>query len=562
MFRLSLVPVALLVAVAPATQFPEAPAPRLVRPLPMFGGSPSRNMVNLADRGIPSNFNPATGHNILWKVDLGSKSYAQPVVAGGKVFVGTNNNRPRNPRDTAKVGGEVEPIDRGVLMCFDEKTGTFLWQAVHDKLPSGIVNDWPQEGITSIPTVDGDRVYYVSNQCRVVCVDANGFADGNQGFQGEKYNHPTDADVLWEFDMMKALGVFPHNASSGCPLIVGDLLFTQTSNGVDEGHLNVPAPHAPSFICLNKNTGKLVWQDSSPGRDIMHGQWAVPSYSASPVPQVIFPGGDGWLRAFDPPTGRLLWKFDCNPKDAVYELGGTGTRSDFIAAPVVYDDMVYIGVGQDPEHSTGVGHVWCIDLRKAVGNAKRAPERDVSPTVVAAEVLRQGRRFVATEPNQHSALNWTYGGDDTRRWTVRDFRFGRTLSTACVVDDILYLPELTGIVHCFHAQSGEHLWQYDTKASIWGAAYFVDGKVLVGTDSGDLFVFRHDKNPAKIDELAVRGDDRKAARLEIRAKRKEVEAKYLLAKIEFDVPIRGTPAVANGVLYVATENTLYAIGAK
>ena len=63
------------------------------------------------------------------------------------------------------------------------------------------------------------------------------------------------------------------------------------------------------------------------------------------------PAATAGCAAFDPPTGKLLWKFDGNPKDAVYELGGTGTRSDFVmAAPVVADGKVYIGIGQDPEH--------------------------------------------------------------------------------------------------------------------------------------------------------------------------------------------------------------------
>ena len=102
-------------------------------------------------------------------------------------------------------------------MCFDEKTGKFLWQAVHDKLPSGSVNDWPHEGICSTPAVEGDRVYYVSNRCAVVCADVNGFADGNQGIQTEKYKDATDADVIWEYDMMKELNVFPHNMAACSP---------------------------------------------------------------------------------------------------------------------------------------------------------------------------------------------------------------------------------------------------------------------------------------------------------------------------------------------------------
>jgi hypothetical protein len=75
---------------------------------------------------------------LLWKADLGTRSFSQPVVAGGKVFVGTNNQRPRNKRDRkppTKDDPDGEPMDKGILMCFDAATGAFLWQAVHDKHP-------------------------------------------------------------------------------------------------------------------------------------------------------------------------------------------------------------------------------------------------------------------------------------------------------------------------------------------------------------------------------------------------------------------------------------------
>ncbi len=157
----------------------------------------------------------------------------------------------------------------------------------------------------------------------------NGFADGNQGFQNEKYQDKTDADIIWEYDMDKELHVFPHNMSNGCPLIVGDKLFVNTSNGVDESHVNIPSPDAPSLICLDRNTGKLLWEDNSPGKNIMHGQWSSVAYAESPVPQVLHGQGDGWLRSFDPATGKLLWQFDGNSKGTEYNIGGTGDKSDF-----------------------------------------------------------------------------------------------------------------------------------------------------------------------------------------------------------------------------------------
>jgi len=510
-------------------------------------------MVNLRDRDILDLIHAEKGPPLLWKAALGSRCYAQPIVAGGRVYVGTNNHKPRNPRDTRlRRDGKTEPLDKSLLMCFDAMTGRFLWQHVNDKLESGIVNDWPQEGICSIPAVEDGRVYYVSNRCTVVCLDAYGFADGNQGVQTEKYRDATDGDVLWEFDMRKELNVFPHNMSTGCPLIVGDRLFVPTSNGVDEGHINLPAPDAPSLIALDKRTGRLLWQDNSPGKAVMHGQWSSPAYADEPVPQVIFAAGDGWLRAFDPAAGTLLWKFDGNPKGAKYELGGRGDRSDFIAAPVVAGGRVYIGTGQDPEHFDGVGHLWCVDLRKAVKFGSTNPHRDVSPV---------DNNFDATAAvNQTSALVWHFGGRDDRRWAERDYRFGRTLSTVAVVDGVVYAPAPAGFVHCLDAATGELFWRHDVRSAVWGAPYYVDGKVLLGAEDGDLWVYRHDPRPERIDDYDATAPSEQAARWFHRERQRRVAHRYVRMRLELGAGavIRGTPAVAGGVLYIATESTLFA----
>jgi outer membrane protein assembly factor BamB len=526
----------------------------------MFGGSPDRNMVSLTEKGLTDKPDPE-GEGLKWKAELGSRAYGGPVIAGGRVIVGTNNEQPRNPRDQRKTAdGEVEPLDKGIVMCVDEKTGELVWQAVHDKLPSGQVNDWPREGVCSTPQVEGDKVYYVSNRCTVVCADLNGMANGNQGVTTEKYKDKTDADYLWEYDMIRELNVFPHNLAACSPLVVGDLVFVVTANGVDEGHINIPSVNAPSFIALEKATGKLAWKSSLPGRNIMHGQWSNPAYAEiKGVKQVIFPGGDGWLYGLDPATGNVLWKFDANPKDSVYKLGGEGTRNDFIGTPVVYDNKVYIGVGQDPEHFTGIGHFWCFDPAKAT-----KPGQDISPELLAGtEKLPDGTERGIGKPNPDSAVVWHYGGLDKRPNVLRDFLFGRTMSTACVVDDVLYISELQGQIHCLDAKTGKVFWSYDTKGAIWGSPYYADGKVYVGTEGADLFVFKHAKTPKVIDPLDnPQAKDEREYRKLVSARYKDVAAEYLVNKVEFDAAIKSTPVAAGGVLYVMTEKTLYAFGKK
>lgn len=491
----------------------------------MFGGTPDRNMINLLEKNVPEDWDVKTKKNIKWSAKLGSRSYGGPIISGGKVFVGTNNNAPRNPaRDSRKRSdGKVEAIDKSVLMCFDEPTGKFLWQHVNEKLPSGQVHDWPEEGICSTPIVEGNRLYYVNNRCEVVCLDTNGFADGNQGVQDEQFKEPTDADVIWRLNMMKDLNVFPHNLAACSPLIVGDLIYVVTANGVDENHENIPSPDAPSFLAIEKTTGKPKWKSNAPGLNIMHGQWSNPAYAVvKGVPQVIFPGGDGWMRGFDPKTGKVLWEFDANPKTSVYKLGARGSKSDFIATPVIVEDKMYIGIGQDPEHVNGVGHLWCVDITKS---------GDISPELIAQDDPDPSKR--KTKPNPNSGVVWHYGGYEKNPDEAgRDFVFSRTMSTCAVHDGLCYVADLPGYFYCLDAKTGKLLWSEDMKSETWGSPYWVDGKVYIGTADNEIWIFPHGRT--------------------------KPEAK----RVEMGRPVKSTPVVANGVLYVMTESQLYAIQGK
>ncbi len=412
----------------------------------LWGGSLSRNMVS-DEKDIPANWNIATGENIKWTAELGSQSYAGPLIHGGKIFVGTNNEALKNPKLTG---------DRGNIMAFRESDGEFLWQITHTKLTSGRVNDWPLQGICSTPYIEGDRLYYISNRCEVVCIDTEGFLDDeNDGpYTDETETSKIDGDIIWIYDMMDELDVFPHNLATCSPLAVGDLLFLETSNGVDEGHIHIPSPDAPSFIALNKHTGELVWEDASPGENILHGQWSNPAYGViNGIPQVIIPGGDGWVYSFEPETGNIVWMFDCNPKDSQWELGGRGTRNNIISTPVIYDDKVFIAVGQDPEHGEGVGHLWCIDA-----------------TITGGETTS-------------SAGVWHFG----------DEQFNRTMSTAAIHEGLLYISDLSGFLYCLDVKTGDLYWTHDTYAAIWGSPYVVDGKVYLGDEDGDVVILKTGK---------------------------------------------------------------------
>ncbi len=414
---------------------------------PMWGGTADRNMVSEMT-GLPTEWDVDSGMNVRWVAELGSQSYGNPVVASGMVFVGTNNELERDPN---------QPGDRGVLMAFRETDGEFLWQQTHAKLEAGRANDWPFQGVASSPLVDAEVLYYTSNRGVVTALDINGFRDGeNDGpITDEELTGEFDADVIWEFDMLEEVGSYPHNLSNSSPVMWGDMLFVSTANGHDESHVNVPSPLAPSIVAVNKTTGEYVWEDNSVEDRILHGQWSTPSVGTiGGVVQVVSGQGDGWVRGYVAETGEKLWEFDTNPKASEWPR----TRNELISTPVIVDGVVYLANGQDPEHGEGVGHFYAIDGTE---------------------------RGDITE----SGLIWHY--DDIRR----------SISTAAVVDGLVYMADFSGFLHCLDAETGEPLWVYDTFAAVWGSPFVVDGKVYLGDEDGDVVVLEHGREMEVLAEM-------------------------------------------------------------
>jgi outer membrane protein assembly factor BamB len=389
---------------------------------PMWGGSPDRNMVS-SMRGIPTTWDIKAGKNIKWVAKLGSQTYGNPVVAGGQVYVGTNNELARNPK---------EPGDRGVLMCFRESDGRFLWQHTNAKI--GPTIDWPETGVCSSSLVEGERLYYLSNRCELVCLDSHG--DGKGG-----------AKVVWKLDLRKELGVVPKNQSSSSPSSHGDLVFVGTSNGRDPNNQFVPAPGAPSLVAVNKTTGKVAWQAGGAGAKILEGQWSSPAVGTlGGVVQVVIGEGDGWVRSYEALSGKKLWEFDTNPKDATYPK----TRNEVVGTPVIWQNKVFIANGQDPAGSAGPGHLYAIDATKR------------------GDITASGRI-------------WRYDG------------IKRSVSTAAIANGLLFISDTTGFLHCVDVNTGKPYWTHDVLAAVWGSPIVIGGKVYLGDEDGDVAIFEASK---------------------------------------------------------------------
>lgn len=457
-----------------------------------------------SETGLPDGFDPATGKNVKWTVPLGTDSYATPTVAGGHVYIGVNNGQPRDPRQTG---------DRGVLMCFDEATGAFLWQLAVPKITTSMYWDWPRCGMCSAATIEGDRVYVVSNRGEVLCLDADGMADGNDGPFRDEGRHmmpagqealepgPKDADVLWLFDMIRECGIRQHDSANCSILLDGRFLYVNTSNGVDDTHRHIASPDAPCLIVIDKTTGRLVARDGEHiGPRIFHCTWSSPALGfVNGKKEIFYAGPDGVIYGFEPVTDvtdgvqtlKKIWRFDIDPtapKEDVHQFMGNRTvsPSTIHAMPVFADGRLYVAGGGDVWW--GKRQAWLIGLDPAGSG-------DLTATA--------------------------------QRWSYPLSR--HVLATPSVWNGLAFIGDLGRKIHCVDAVTGTVCWTHDVQGEVWGSTLVADGKVYAGTRRGEFIVFE-------------------AAR-----------QKRVLSSILLDSPISATPVAANGTLYVTTRQHLYAV---
>jgi len=469
---------------------------------PQWGEKWSRNMVS-SETGLPDSFDPKSAKNVRWVVNLGTETHSTPIVAGGRVYIGTNNGEPRDPRHQG---------DRGVLMCFDETDGHLLWQLVVPKREEDPYHDWPKTGISSPVTVEENHVYLVSNRGEVMCLDTEGLANGNDGPYQDEGRHmspkgeppmtpgPLDADILWLFDMTAGAGIWSHDAAHTSIVIDGDFLYLNSGTGVDNTHVKIRTPNAPSLLVVDKKTGRLLARDDEHmAPNIFHCTWSSPSIATIGGKRVIlFGGGNGILYGFEPirkaPSSgevmklRKLWQFDFDPsapKENVHRYNKNRREgpSNFYGMPVFDHDRIYLAGGGDLFWGKNEAWLKCLDVLKSSNGA---------PAEAWSTVMEK-----------------------------------HVLSTPAIVGGLVFIADCGRRFHCLDAANGKTVWTQDIAGEVWGSPMVADGKVYLGTRSGQFWILAASKE------------------------------KRVLSSIELRDPISATVTPANGAIYVATMRHLY-----
>lgn len=372
------------------------------------------------------------------------------------------------------------------------------------------------------------------------------------------------------------------------PVLYGDLMFLTTA--IPEGELSTPGPaaggrrggpgggfaanvpHRFVVICLNRKTGKILWEREATkatpheGYHFRYGSFASNTPVTDGKHVYAFFGSRGlyvytmegkpvWQKTFAPMRMRLAF--------------GEGT------APVLHDNTLLLGFDQEEgsyllalDKTTGK-QLWKIDrdepsawspplvlthegqkqLIVAATNKVRSYEfatgkliwecAGLGSNVIPAPVTAKGVVYVMSghrDPNLMAIRLGRKGdltGTDAILWQNK--RANSYTPSPVLYEDRLYFVSDNGFFSCLNATTGAILYQerlpkpYNFKASPIG----VNGKIYLSTEEGDVLVLKM-------------GD------------KMEVLATNTLK----DEVFIASPAVSGGDLYLRSQKAVYAIRAK
>jgi outer membrane protein assembly factor BamB len=236
-----------------------------------------------------------------------------------------------------------------------------------------------------------------------------------------------------------------------------------------------------------------------------HSNWSSPSYGkVGDVEMVFFGGGDGWV-----------YGFEANPTPGPNGVGVLKERWRFDANPA--------------------------SRRVKNGKPLKYGSTEGPSEVIATPVFHDGRVHAVTGQNPEngdgdgclSCIDASKTGDITETGKVWQFdKIKRSLSTPSVVGDRIFAADYAGMLYCLDSRTGTLHWRQDTDDRVWGSTLAADGKVYIGNAAGDLLAMAASKE------------------------------KKELGRSLFVGSLFSSPVAANGVLYVTTENYLFAISEK
>ncbi|OGV68316.1 MAG: hypothetical protein A2283_13470 [Lentisphaerae bacterium RIFOXYA12_FULL_48_11] len=495
---------------------------------PEWCGQASRNMAAKSDQRLPDSVDCGIQNdagevdiqstkNVKWVARIGRRTTGSPVISRGRVFVGT-----------IWEGG-----DEACFLCLDEKTGSLLGSFICPKPSRGKLEAW---AISSTPTVEDDRLYFVSPHQEAMCIDLKILlGKHNPGEMNDKatIEQLSLKSILWRYDMFEKLKAYYHHTASSSVLVHGDYVYVCTGNGRSWVPGRIPfSPLTPSLIVFNKMTGQLVARDDEQiGEQIYRGQYTSPSLGiVNGKAQILFATGDGICHAFEPvdPTahvvpdrwtntslrGPIVYFIDVREKDTGGLLPSEYARSVNLlstlpnpALPLEFrfsmnvpatTPIDVIPTASVPDVPV-LKKIWWFDCIPS--DYKKVPfyphqikgdGRGHPCDIIGTPVFHSNRVYVAIggDPNHGGrdskgrivCIDATMTGDVTEKAMIWSYtNMNQSVSTVAVADGLVFVVDSAYTVYCLDADTGHCYWTHSARqnATCFSSPLVADGKVYI-----------------------------------------------------------------------------------
>jgi outer membrane protein assembly factor BamB len=248
-----------------------------------------------AEKDLPLTWGGKSNENVLWKVEIGGRSYSSPIVWGDRLFV-TDADR----QSDQDVKNKIIPEQR--VICYATADGKEVWRT---KVPSGPWFDGNSIYTAPTPVTDGKLVYAWFGSGVLAALDFDG-------------------KIIWRREHAGPYNVYPSITSS--PVLYGDNVLILCDQNKDS-----------FLLAVDKKTGEVRWEEKRP---------KARGTNSSPIllrvkdrDELIVCGGDA-LEGLDPANGKRLWWCD---KD-----GGYWTSFTFGSGLLYADSGGGRGLAVDP----------------------------------------------------------------------------------------------------------------------------------------------------------------------------------------------------------------------
>jgi outer membrane protein assembly factor BamB len=354
---------------------------------------PEANGVT-SEQNLPSEWSDSK--NIRWKTPLPDRGNSTPIIWGNRVF----------------ITQAIDQENRRTVMSFDRANGKLLWQTgltYKEKEATHETNPF----CSASPVTDGERVIAYFGSAGVYCCD----------FAGKE---------LWRRELGKQQHEWGYGSS---PVLYGGICFVYHG----------PGPGA-QLLALDTNTGQTIWKFDEPpaktdkrtdgfkGREPGYvGTWSTPILVKAGEREELIMSFPNHLVAFDPKTGKQLWKCD-------------GLNPLIYASPFHGEGLV-VSMGGFFGSSIGVKPGGSGDV---TGSARVWREERAKKNRCGSGVIASGR---------------------------------------------IFLVNMEGFVECVDLKSGSQLWEerlprQRAKGESWSSTLLAGDRVYAVNQSGDVIVFK------------------------------------------------------------------------